>query len=207
VKIRSVIPVARRRAFSIQTVRGSFDFPWSELDAAPSAGDPVVEVFPDPDLGREGFTYRLASGAERTVHVEHVRQFVRDPDHQRKELLYALTNEAIAALASSGRAKRSLARQLGTSLAQLARLLDPANTRKSLDQMIRLLAALGRSVELRVSEPAATGAASRATRRDGSVRKAPHRRVVGDRKPSDQASSPPVGRGRTLTLRSLTTTR
>jgi hypothetical protein len=150
VKIRSVIPVARRRAFSIRTSRGSFEFPWSELDVVPSAADPVALAFPDPELGREGFTYRLASGAEGTVHVDHVLRFVRDPDYQRRELLYALTNEAIDALAASGRTKRSLARQLGTSLAQLARLLDRTNGTKSVDQMIRLLAAMGRSVELRV---------------------------------------------------------
>ena len=157
-KIRSVVPVARRRAFSIATARGSFEFPWSELDVVPSAADPVVEAFPDPELGQEGFTYRLASGAEGTVHVEHVLRFVRDPDYQRKELLYALTSEAIDALAAAGRTKRSLARQLGTSLAQLARLLDSANTRKSVDQMVRLLAALGRKVELHVGaiETAAT---------------------------------------------------
>lgn len=156
-KIRSVIPVARRRAFSIRTARGSFEFPWSELDVVPSAADPVVEALPDPELGREGFTYRLASGAEGTVHVDHVLRFVRDPDYQRKELLYALTNEAIDTLAASGRTKRSLARQLGTSLAQLARLLDPANSRKSLDQLVRLLTALGRRVDLRFEamEPAA----------------------------------------------------
>ena len=148
-KIRSVIPVARRRAFSIQTARGSFEFPWSELDVVPSAADPVVEALPDPELGREGFTYRLASGAEGTVHVDHVLRFVRDPDYQRNELLYALTNEAIDTLAASGRTKRSVARQLGTSLAQLARLLDPANSRKSLDQLVRLLTALGRRVDLR----------------------------------------------------------
>jgi len=80
-----------------------------------------------------------------------VLRFVRDPDYQRRELLYALTNEAIDALAASGRTKRSLARQLGTSLAQLARLFDRTNGTKSVDQMIRLLAAMGRSVELRVS--------------------------------------------------------
>ena len=156
-KIRSVIPVTRRRAFSIQTARGSFEFPWSELDVVPSAEDPVVEAFPGPELGREGFTYRLASRAEGTVHVDHVLRFVRDPDYQRKELLYALTNEAIDSLAASGRTKRSLARQLGTSLAQL---LDPANGTKSVDQMIRLLAAMGRSVELRVGDVATAGAAT-----------------------------------------------
>jgi hypothetical protein len=124
------------------------EFPWAQLDVVPSATDPVAHVAPDPELGNEGFTYELASGAEGTVHVDHVLRFVRDPDYQRTELLYALTKETIGALAASGRTKRSVARQLGTSLAQLARLLDPANSRKSLDQMIRLLTALGRNVEI-----------------------------------------------------------
>ena len=72
--------------------------------------------------------------------------------YQRKELLYALTNEVRDALAASRRTKRSLARQLGTSLAQIARLLDPADSRKSVDQMVRLLAALGRRLEVHVEE-------------------------------------------------------
>ena len=148
-KIRSVRNGPRRRAFVVWTARGRFEFPWAHLEVIPSAADPVVDVRPDPELGREGFTYRLASGAEGTVHIDHVLRFVRDPDLQRRELLYELTNEALDALAASGRTKRSLARQLGTSLAQIARLLDPANARKSLDQMVRLLAALGRRMEPR----------------------------------------------------------
>jgi hypothetical protein len=148
VKIRSVRSDPRRRAFAVSMGRAVHEFPWSQLDVVPSAADPVVEAAPDPELGREGFTYRLASGREGTVHADHVLRFVRDPDHQRVELLYALTNEAIDALAASGRTKRSVARQLGTSLAQLARLLDPTNSRKSLDQLVRLLTALGRRVEV-----------------------------------------------------------
>jgi hypothetical protein len=158
VKIRSVRSDARRRAFAVATARGVFEFPWSQLDVVPSAADPVVAAAPDPDLGCEGFTYRLASGGEGTVHLDHVLRFVRDPEYQRTELLYALTNDVRDALAASRRTKRSLARQLGTSLAQIARLVDPANSRKSVDQMIRLLVALGRRVELRVkaAEPVST---------------------------------------------------
>ena len=87
-----------------------------------------------------------------------MRRLVGDPDYRRKELLYELTNEAVDAMAKSGRTKRSLTRQLGTSLAQLARLLDSRNSRKSMDQMIRLLTALGRRVELHVGTPQSLGA-------------------------------------------------
>jgi len=152
VKIRSVRSDARRRAFAVKTARGVFEFPWAHLEVVPSADDPVESAGPDPEIGNEGFTYRLRSGAEGTVHVDHVLRHARDPEYMRVELLYELTNEALGAFGSSGRTKRSLGRQLGTSLAQIARLLDPANTRKSVDQMVRLLGALGRHVELRVGE-------------------------------------------------------
>jgi hypothetical protein len=158
VKIRSVVPVPRRRAFVVRTARGTHEFPWSQLDVLPSAADPVVAAYPDPELGREGFTYRLASGTEGTVHVDHVLRFVGDPDARRRALLYALTNEANDAFAASGRTKRGLARQLGTSPAQLARLLDPANARKTIDQLVRLLTALGRRVDLRCRAEATASA-------------------------------------------------
>jgi len=152
VKIRSVRSDARRRAFAVAVGRSVLEFPWTQVEFVPSAKDPVVEVGPDPELGNEGFTYLLKSGAEGTVHIDHVFRFVRDPEYQRRDLLYSLTNEALDALAASGRAKRSVARQLGTSLAQVARLLDPANARKSLDEMVRLLAALGRRLDVHVEE-------------------------------------------------------
>jgi hypothetical protein len=149
VKIRSARSDTRRRAFLVGTARGVLEFPWSQADAIPSAADPVVAIGPDPEIGNEGFTYRLASGAEGTVHGDHLLRFVRDPEFRRREILYALTNEARDALAASGRSKRGLARQMGTSLAQIVRLLDPANRRKSLDAMVRLLGALDRPVEFR----------------------------------------------------------
>ena len=157
-KIRSVRSDPRRRAFAVSLARGVVEYPWAQLEVVPSAADPVASVGPDPDLGGEGFTYLLASGAEGTVHVDHVRRLVGDPDYRRKELLYELTNEAVDAMAKSGRTKRSLTRQLGTSLAQLARLLDARNSHKSMDQMIRLLTALGRRVELHVGTPQSLGA-------------------------------------------------
>ena len=156
-KIRSVRSASRRRAFAVTTARGVHEFPWSQLDVAPSTADPVVEVAPDPELGGDGFTYRLASGVEGTVHIDHVLRFVRDPEYQRNQLLHELTSEAINSLAASGRSKRGVARQLGTSLAQIARLLDPANTRKSMDQLVRLLAALDRRVDLRFGALQPTG--------------------------------------------------
>ena len=47
--------------------------------------------------------------------------------------------------------KRELIRALGTSPAQLYRLLDPTNYSKSMGQMMALLHLLGRKVEVTVS--------------------------------------------------------
>jgi hypothetical protein len=152
VKIRSVRTDARRRAFAVKTASGEFEFPWAQLDVRPTTADPVESVGPDPEIGNEGFTYRLASGAEGTVHIDHVLRLARDRDYLHHEHLYYLTNEARDALRESGRSQRSLGRQLGTSLAQIARLLDPTNTRKSVDQMIRFLGAMGKRVDMHVED-------------------------------------------------------
>ncbi|NUN52804.1 MAG: hypothetical protein HUU06_08465 [Planctomycetaceae bacterium] len=184
-KIRSVRIDRRRRCFLVRTARGEFEFPWAQLTVVPSPADPVASVAPDPELGREAFTYRLASGAVDSVHIDHVLRFVGDPEYRRKELLHALTLEAGKALPSSGRSKRSLARQLGTSIAQVLRLLDTADSRKSLDSMVRLLAALGRRVEVRVlaaenrgvpGSPSVSGAGTRADGVERTVRSRSPRR-------------------------------
>ena len=62
--------------------------------------------------------------------------------------LHELTVAAEDALAGSRLSKRAVARRLGTSMSQLARLLDPTNRTKSVERMMALLRALGRDVEI-----------------------------------------------------------
>ncbi len=84
------------------------------------------------------------------MHVEQVLDYNRDPAYLRHQLLYRLTLEADRALQSGGISKREIARRLDTSPAQLYRLLDTTNYRKSVDQLLRLLQVLDREVELTV---------------------------------------------------------
>jgi DNA-binding Xre family transcriptional regulator len=56
--------------------------------------------------------------------------------------------EAVALVAESRLTKRELSRRLGTSTAQLHRLLDPTETRKSVDQLVSLLQVLDCDVGL-----------------------------------------------------------
>lgn len=151
-KIRTAAPNNHRHAFEIRTWRHRYSFPYTKADPPPTARDPVVEMAVDEELGREAFTYRLASGKEGTVHVEQVLEYNRDPGYMRNLLLYELTLEAQKRIDTCGLAKREIIRRLGTSPAQLYRLLDSANQRKSVDKVLALLHVLDCRVELVVRE-------------------------------------------------------
>lgn len=151
-KIGEVNADARKKAFTIRTAGGEYAFPYAKLRVAPSPEDPVETVFPDPDLGREAFTYRLRSGAEDTVHLDEVREFAQDPQYLQELLLHSLTIEARRGLEESGLGKRQVSRLLGTSASQLYRLLDPTNQKKSVGQMLALLHLVDRDVSLVVNK-------------------------------------------------------
>jgi Cro/C1-type HTH DNA-binding domain len=85
------------------------------------------------------------------VHVEQVLEYNQDPTYLRDLLLYRLyrlTLEAKKRVAESPLSKREIVRRLGTSAAQLYRLLDQTNYRKSVDQVLALLQVLNCDVDL-----------------------------------------------------------
>jgi Helix-turn-helix domain len=77
-----------------------------------------------------------------------VLEYNQDPSYRRNLLLYRLTLEAQKRVVTSPLSKRELMRRLGTSAAQLYRLLDQKNYRKSVDQVLALLQVLGLEVDL-----------------------------------------------------------
>ena len=101
----------------------------NENVGAESIEDPITELFVDKEAGREAFTYVLQSGRTGTVHVEQVLEYNQDPTYLRDLLLYRLTLEAQKRVAESPLSKREIVRRLGTSAAQLYRLLDQTNDR------------------------------------------------------------------------------
>ena len=123
-------------------------FPHSKADPPPTTSDPVFQVAVDEELGREGFTYSLASGREGSVHIEQVLEYNQDPRYMRDMLLYKLTIEAQKRVEESALSRREIIRRLGTSPAQFYRLLDPTNYRKSVDRMLFLLHVLDCEVDL-----------------------------------------------------------
>jgi hypothetical protein len=147
-KIRSVKTNNRRKLFEVRAGNKRLVFPFARLEVRPTSNDPIANVFVDQEVGAEGFTYVLQSGREETVHIEEVLEYNQDPDYLRDLLLYRLTLEAQKAVAATPLSRREIIRRLGTSPAQLYRLLDQTNYRKSVDQLLRLLQVLDRDVDL-----------------------------------------------------------
>lgn len=116
----------------------------------PTRDDPIREFFIDPELGNEGVTYVLESGAEGSVLSDYVLEVNRDPAYMRDLLLHQLTVEAVQRMESSPSGVRQLSRRLKTSPAQVYRLLDTTNYKKTVDKMLELLHVLDAKVEVRV---------------------------------------------------------
>lgn len=154
-KIRSVEYNNRKKVFEVHASTKTLVFPFSKAEPAPSVQDGIMELFVDPEAGREAFTYVLRSGRQGTVHIDQVLEYNQDPTYVRDQLLYRLTVEAQKRIAESPLSKREIIRRLGTSAAQLYRLLDQTNYRKSVDQLVALLQVLNYDVDLVVRKKTA----------------------------------------------------
>ena len=147
-KITSVRHDNRKKAFEVATQDPRYWFPFAKLRLRPTQANPVTNVHVDGELGKEAFTYELQSGEEGTVHIDQVLDYNRDPRYMRDLLLYKLTLVAQERVKGSSLSKRELIRRLGTSPAQLYRLLDQTNYSKSIDQLMALLSILDCEVDL-----------------------------------------------------------
>lgn len=152
-KIRRIKCNNQKKNFEVTTFSGrNFSFPYTMADPAPSPENQVHDAYADPELGKEAFTYVLESGDEGTVHIEHLLEYSEDPAYLARLTLHKLTVEAQKRVDQSPLSKREIMRRLGTSQAQLYRLLDPANYKKSMNQLVELLAAVDCEVEMVVRE-------------------------------------------------------
>jgi hypothetical protein len=151
-KILGVTPNNRRRLIEVRTRRQALVYPYARMDPRPTGDDPIAEIFVDPELGREGFTYQLSSGAEGSLPIDSVLEYNEDPTYLADLALYRLTQQARERFEQSGVPAREAARLLGTSPTQLYRLLDPTNYTKSVRQLLALLHVLGCEVDVSVKE-------------------------------------------------------
>ncbi len=148
-KIRTVTSNNRRKEFSVVVRSGTtYTFPYAKAAPRPTPDDRIEKVLVDKELGHEGFTYTLESGRDGSVHIEQVLEYNEDPNYLTQLLAYKLTVAAQRGIENSGLSRRQIAKRLETSVAQLYRLLDPANTTKSMNQLVALLHVLNCDVDL-----------------------------------------------------------
>ncbi len=150
-KIKNVVYNNKTRAITVETSTGALDLPYSKLMLKPSSGNSIVEAYVDKELGQRAVTYQLKDGQEDSIPIEAFLEYNRDPDYMREIELYKLTIKAISLVEKSNLSKRFICRQMGTSLSQLSRLLDPTNQKKTIDQMLRLITILGAEFEIKVA--------------------------------------------------------
>jgi DNA-binding phage protein len=153
-KIKRVLANSRKRAFIVQISNQVYEFPYAWLKIKPNKRDPLVSVGPESEIGNSGFTYYLKSGKTDTILLEQVLFLNRDPEVLRKNLLFELTCKAQEVLEGSGLSKRALARQLSIEPTQLYRLLDQTFYGKTIDQMVKVLNALGMDISVQAKKAA-----------------------------------------------------
>jgi hypothetical protein len=147
-KLRQVAVNNRKGQIELITRSGkAYPIPYAKLHPRPTAENRIREAYVDKELGSEAATYILDSGDEGAVHIDHALEYNRDPSMLADLLIHKLTVEALHRADISGLSRRELARRLKTSVPQLYRLLDPANTRKSVNQLLSLLHVLDCEVD------------------------------------------------------------
>jgi hypothetical protein len=148
----------RQRCFEIQTKKGKLSFPFAKLDLPPSSTNRVQDVYVDRRFAKQAITYLLESGDEDAVHVDDFLYYNKDPDYMRDLTLHNLTTKAIELTKESKLPKRELARKLKTSPAQIYRLLDPSNYKKTIDQMVKLVACFNYTIDFKLEKDAKSAA-------------------------------------------------
>jgi len=152
-KIKKVRANNRKARVEMEVYSGTmYPFPYSKLEPKPGRGNRIKEIFIDKEMGNEAVTYRLESGEEGTVHIDHALEYNEDPKYLGELLTYKLTVEALGRIEQSGLSRREVARRLNTSVPQLYRLLDPTNKKKTINQLVSLLHVLDCEVDLVVKE-------------------------------------------------------
>jgi len=155
-KIKSVQYNNRRKVFTLDTEKGEMEFPYTCAEPRPVQGNYVREAYVDPELGEEGFSYRLQSGEEGSVHGDSVLEQNQDPDYLSELMLYNLTLALRQTIEESPLSKREIIRKSKISPPQFYRLINPANSRKSAGQIFRILYALNHDVEFSIRERKST---------------------------------------------------
>ena len=102
----------------------------------------VVEAAADSEAGQHSFYFILENGKKDFVPFDQPLHIAQNPEYVKEQTLYEVTKQLNEFIKKAKVPKRELARRLGTSLSQLARLLDTTNYKKELSRLIELAAML-----------------------------------------------------------------
>jgi hypothetical protein len=138
-KFKSIELDNKKRVFHLTYTSGlQIECPYSALGIRGK----VIAAAPDNETGRHSFYFTLENGTKEFVPFDQPLHIVQHPEYVKEQTLYEVTKQLHAFVKKSNVSKRELARRLGTSLSQLARLLDAANYKKELARLIELAALL-----------------------------------------------------------------
>ncbi len=154
-KIKDVKINYRKKNIEINTSKRILGLPFSRLNLIPTKNNKIIDIYIDKEMDNRGITYRLESGDEDSIHLDAFLDYNKDPDFILKVTLHKLTLEANRLLENSGLSKHEIIRHLHTSPSQLYRLLDTANYKKSINEMLRLISVLGYRLEWNLIKDAA----------------------------------------------------
>lgn len=125
----------RKKSFRLRYTSGlQMECPYSAL----GIHGKVVEAAPDSEASRHAFYFILANGKKEFVPFDQPLHIAQHPEYVKEQTLYEVTKQLHQFIKQSRVPKRELARRLGTSLSQLARLLDTTNYNKDLARLIEL---------------------------------------------------------------------
>lgn len=102
----------------------------------------VIEAGPDAEVGGHSFYFVLENGKKDYVPFDQPLHIAQNPEYVREQTLYQMTKRLNEFIKEESVSKRELARRLGTSMSQLARLLDTTNYKKELSRLIQIAAML-----------------------------------------------------------------
>jgi hypothetical protein len=92
----------------------------------------------DPESGDHAFYFERHPGKAVFVPYDEPLRIAGEPEYAKHQAIFQMTKRLNDFIGRQGVAKRELARRMGTSLSQLARLLDTTNYKKEMARLIEL---------------------------------------------------------------------
>ncbi len=125
-----------------------FTLPSAKLRPRPTLENPIVEFHIDRELGDQGIEYLLKDGTPGAVHLDAFREYSCDPEFFRELIVYKATILLEKVSKTSQFSKSEIAQRLNTSPTQIYRTFDSNYYGKTVDQIVKVLAAMGHTLDV-----------------------------------------------------------